>query len=250
MKRFLVVGILGLFMVSLMSGVLGADAEQVGTAVGEGTLGVVQLLKAFLAVLFNDAAFGEKEMLSRFFFSILLGMIVYSAMQSFFGKNKRLISWIATGAITALAIIAIPTNFLEAIRLQYGAMGAAILTIVPFAIIALFTIRVDNLLIATATWIAYSLYYFGLFGNKLYNGITVGENFWTIVFSADVFPYVLALLMGIIMAWFGVKYARKWWTGGIIDAQVEEAEASIRKRAAGLRAEARRLDATTGIEQE
>lgn len=249
-KRTFVFVLIGVFMISMMGGVLGADptAEDIGTAAGEGAIGIVTLIKAFLAVLFDDAAFGEKEMLSRFFFAVLLAMFVYSTLRVFMDDTHALIVWIATGAVTALAIIAIPTDFLEAIRTQYGIMGATILSAIPFAIVTFFTIKSKNYLVSHATWIFYTIYYFALFGQKVYEKLGTG-NFWSsAVFSPDVLPYFIAVLAGIFMVVFGAAWTWKWWHSGILDAQMEEAAMATKKRAAALKAEAQRIS-ITGIKQ-
>jgi len=232
LKRFLVLGVLGLFLISMMGSVLAASPSE--------------FFENAFGSLFDFL--GDSDILSRVFFALLLAMIVYSVAGSAFGI-RGLPLWIATGAIVGLALIGFPANYFESLLMQYGAMGITLLTIIPFAIIAFFTLKVGNLMIATATWAVYSVYYFGLFGQKLYEGISNGEKTLDLIFSANVFPYALAFFIGVIMAVWGVSYARKHFSKGMIDAQVEQSEASIRRRTAGLKAEAKRLEAT-GIDQD
>jgi len=106
--------------------------------------------------------FGDKEVLTRIFFAILLYMILYSVIKMMF-PNKRAITIIITFLITAISLLALPSNFIEAIRTQYGAMGAAILSVIPFMIMLVFTLKVGNALVARIVWAFYVVYYFALY---------------------------------------------------------------------------------------
>lgn len=220
-KRFFVFGILGLFMISMMSGVLGVEHID-GRAVGEAIVtNVGGFLEPFLAPFF-----GDQEMLSRVFFAILLGMIIFSIIGTIFGETKPWIQWGITFAITSLSLIGLPTSFLEAIRVQYAAMGATILTIIPFMIIVVFSLRAKNVLIARMTWIFYAVYYFVMY---LYAIITSTSG--TGWFSIETLPYLAGFVAGIFL-FFGMTSIRNLIFRGKIEGIMERGMNKVEKRKA------------------
>ena len=234
-KRFLVLGVLGLFMISMIAGIVSAEdysaeAENFVESVITGARGVFGTLLAPL--------FGEKEMLSRVFFAILLGMIIYSIISIMFKDSKPWIQWSITGAITALALLGLPTHLLEVIRIQYGAMGATILTIIPFIIIFIFSLRMKNILIARMTCIIYSMYYLSMY---LYKIVTKGG--W---FTTESIPYIIAFVVGLFL-FFGIRAIRKLLFKGEIEELLETGMNTVQKRKAARTISDANLTAETDI---
>ena len=188
-KRFLSFGVLGLFLISMIGVVLGADLTNEGREVGEG---LATLVGGFFEPLLSPL-FGDTELLSRTFFAVLLGMIIYSIISTMFKESKNWIKWGITGAITSLALLGLPSGFLEAIRIQYGAMGAAILTVIPFIIILVFSLKSKSVLIARVTWIFYAVYYFVLYAYSLATNESTG------LFTSTNMPYLVAFFAGIFI---------------------------------------------------
>jgi hypothetical protein len=191
MKKFLIFSILGLFIISMMGGVL---AETL-------TDRIIIIIQTAIEPATNVVgASGENNFITQALFGVLLAMIVYTVLQPFL-ENKY-ITWVATGAVTILAIIAFPEGIIEAIRTQYGIMGATILSIIPFAVIFMFTVRLDSALLAKIVWIVYTMYYFV---------ISIGS-----VFAADldkpftILPHIGAILAGAAMVFF-LGWIRKWF---------------------------------------
>jgi len=244
-KKFLVFGILSLFIISMMAGVLGHTSSTTthnhphNAAVQAG----IEFIDFFKGIFVGTSSSGGTDTLSIVFFSILLAMVVYTSVKEFF--DSKFIRWVATGSITALGIITIPTNFIEVIQTQYGVMGAALLTVIPFAIVVFFTIKTKNKLIGSVTWIFFTMYYFAIFISKIMEQTEVIDwsygliSFWELIVSKNVFPYLLAVIAGIIMIFF-LAYFRKWFFEGALDAQVEAAKhkRAIRRAHADLEAEA------------
>ncbi len=135
--------------------------------------------------------FGQKEMLSRVFFAILLGMIIFSVISMMFSKSSKKLQWSITGLVTAIALLGIPSGFLESIRTSYGAMGAAILTIIPLFIILVFSLKTESLIIARATWMMYSVYYLAMYLFKFSSNYESG---W--VTSTNI-PYLAGFIIGL-----------------------------------------------------
>tara|TARA_Y100000310_G_scaffold345546_1_gene466327 strand:+ start:1060 stop:1785 length:726 start_codon:yes stop_codon:yes gene_type:complete len=134
---------------------------------------------------------------------VLLFIIIYSIVVqvfSFQGKMSKITAFGITLVVVILSFIYIPDNFLETIALQYSAMGAAILTIIPLVILLYFTVVVSkNLFMARVIWIFYAVYYFSLFIYKVAISPVEG-GFWVTVFAVDNIPYLGAIIAGIIIA--------------------------------------------------
>ena len=237
-KRMFGVFVLGLFLISMMSGVLAVEqtAEEAGAIVGEGLMSIVTFVKALTGSVSMGAPsdITTTQIFTYILFAILLAMLVYSSSGLFFEEGSA-VHWIATVAISILAIIAIPLNILEVILVQYGAMGATLLTAIPFAIVAFFTIKVKNLAIAYMTWIFYVMYYIVLF-------FTVISEIGFLTQAA--IPYWFSIIAGII-AFVFMGFFRKWLFGIHLESDVELAEAGLKNKTAQRKLETADLDART-----
>jgi hypothetical protein len=226
-------GVLGIFLVFMMSGVLGATGD--GFEAGKNA---VSFFGGFLNAIFAQF-FGETEMLSRFFFAILLGMIIYSVIGSIFSKSNQ---WVKTGisiAITSLALLGLPPNFLEAIRVQYGAMGATILTVIPFMIILVFSLKVKNLLFTRVTWLFYAGYYFAMYTYEIANA-------GGLLNSPKAIPYMAAWVVGLFL-FFGIGAIRNLLFKGEIEGIVESGMQTVEKRKVARMIDDANLTAQTGV---
>ena len=254
MKRFLLVGILGLFLLGFMGGALGVkvdvenkDATEAGETVRAGLMSFVDFVKALFGGLSpedGETAIGSMQVITQFLFTILIAMLVYSSSGMFFEEGS-FVHWTATAVISILAIISIPVNLLEVISIQYGVMGATLITAIPFAIIVFFTIKVRNLVIAYVTWVFFIIYYFYLFITKLFAGKDLLSPSFPFL-TVDGIPYVLAIIAGIIMAVFLVRF-RRWLYGATVEDEIEKAEQNRKILAAQLQAQKKQLEIQTGI---
>ena len=79
-------------MISMFAGVVSAEtAEEAGARVGAEAKSVGEGIRAFFVALFGGAGNGEKsEWLSLAFFALLLGMFMYTALESFFSVENSL----------------------------------------------------------------------------------------------------------------------------------------------------------------
>ena len=128
---------------------------------------------------------------------ILLFMILHTIILQLFnfsGKRSGILAGFTSLIIVILTFIWLPNDYVEAIALQYSAMGATILTVIPFAIMLYFTIVVNkSLLFARITWFFYAMYYLTMFLYKITTAET-GK-----IFTADNIPYAGALIVGLII---------------------------------------------------
>ncbi|MEA3248714.1 MAG: hypothetical protein U9Q73_03355 [Nanoarchaeota archaeon] len=216
-NKFLIFGVLGLFLISMIAGIV--SAEDFSAEAGEFAESAVTGIGGFFGTLF-EPLFGETEILSRVFFAILLGMIIYSIISVLFKDSGPWIHWGITGAITSLALLGLPLNFLEVVRTQYGAMGAAILTIIPFMIILVFSLKLENKLFARVIWLFYTGYYLSMY---LYG---IGKNGW---FTTESIPYMIAFIVGLFL-FFGIGAIRNLLFKGEIEGLLEKGMGKVEKR--------------------
>lgn len=162
--------------------------------------------------------------------SILLGILLWIIIQSIvvkvfnFGESK----WSKAGGaavsliIVLLTFIYLPKNFIQAIAYQYGALGAAILTVVPFAIMLYYTLVVTkSRFLARVAWIFYTVYYFAIFlfgtlESEVAFDLTSGA-WWALNI-----PYIAAMIAGIFI-FFTVGFWRKKAFDEFIESQAQEA---------------------------
>ena len=206
MNRVFVFLILGIYFLSLMGGVVAPDADLPAgpvdpEAAAEGVKALWQGGADFIGALFGDTVLGSDN-LTRIFMAILIAMFVYTALGSFFGDDTHwAIHWGATIAASALAMIGLPVGFLESIRTGYGAMGGAILSVIPFLVIFWFSMKTKSLLMARITWLFYTVYYFALMISAWYeSGLWSG---W----------YMIAILIGVVIFFFILKIRGFIWEG-------------------------------------
>jgi hypothetical protein len=178
--------VLGLVLTSLIIGLVGA--ADIAGATKSLIVGVSQGIKEALTPLF-----GEQEFMTRALFAILIFMIVYSIVSIIFTSSPGA-TWAIALIITAISMLGIPTDFLLAIRTEYGAMGAAILSIIPFMIMLVFTTKVGSLLVGRMLWIFFALYYFGI----LFYNFATNPNGFSLTAKENI-PYLIALIAGIAM---------------------------------------------------
>ena len=231
MNKFFILGVLGLFLMSMTVGFVSAeDAEEVGKIIGETFGQVGEGLKGFFTGLFGDTLLGDGA-LGKIFMALLIGMFVYSALGTFFtNENQKWVLNLATIAATGLAILGLPENFLESILSGYGAMGAAILMIIPFLVILWFTIKVDSVLIARGIWLFYTVYYFGLYIQGLFSG------------ASQIWPNLIAMVLGGIMFFF-ILQVHRFIFHGEMEEVVEKGKRKTTERKTRLALEMERLKA-------
>jgi len=185
--------------------VLAETAEELGR---QTTQGIVDFFSGAKGAL--EPLFGTPGDLTKIFFGILLFMIVYSIVTYLFPGKE----WMAAGAtllVTLISFLLIPDEFIEILKAQYGAMGVAMLTTIPFAILTLFTLRIGSGFLGQLTWIFYSVYFLGMILYKIF------ETGWDSVNAI----YILAFIGGIAMI-FLVKPIRNAIFHGHMEEMEEE----------------------------
>lgn len=177
------------FMLSVPSVLAQTIAEEWGRTAAAGIVSFLDTLKL------NPTA------LSTVLLGILLWIILYSVVTKIgLGGESH---WGAIGsAIIALIIVILsfmylPANFVEALALQYGATGVAILAFGSFAILLYFSLSVSrSLTVARVIWIFFIVYYFAIFIYKIGTTQAAGAAWY------DYIPYGASILAGILIVVF------------------------------------------------
>ena len=195
-NKILLFSIIALFLISIISqtvlaeiAVTSEDVKAAGSTVGT-------FMRSFAESLLNPIFAGENALGMRLMLAVLLFLIIWTLMPNIIGEDYRIIGFVLSLIITSLAIMAIPPTFLNAIAIQYGLMGATILSIIPFAIILIFSIRIQNALIARVIWLFYTMYYFAFYLYAIFNQPGSGMWYWV---TTETIPYVGAIIAGLIM---------------------------------------------------
>jgi hypothetical protein len=176
--------------------------------------------------------------LSVILLGLLLWIIIFSIVSKIGLASKSTGGWTAAAVsliIVVLSFLYLPKNFVEAIVLQYGAMGATILTVIPFVIILYFSLTTNSVFMARVIWVFYGMYYLCLFVYKL---ATVSS--WM-----EAIPYLGALVAGIIV-FIMLGVMRGWIFKEKIAESSEAANQSAARRRALITAERKNLEAFGG----
>jgi len=228
--KLLLILFLGIFLTSILSyAVLAADDPATDIDAGKIQETSKEAGKALLAPFIGvgqgvlEAIFGGGWAIgTRVFMFVLLILVLWSIVPLITGDDKKMLNFVISFVIAALSIMAIPPELLDTILTSYGAMGATMLTVIPFAIILLFSVRVQNALLARVIWIFYAFYYLGLYFYEAYRAPTVTGKML----------YILAFLLGIAL-FFGVGKIRDILFKGKMDA-IEETGKQVARRARAL----------------
>ncbi len=212
MKRFLTLGILGLFLFSMMGGVFANPFTETFSSVK--SWGAENLK-------FTDLSANSGDYVG-WVYAILLGMVIFSVISTFFVGSPIWVQWTITGSVTFLAMVGIPMEAISSFAAGYGAMGAAILAIIPFAIIFWFSIKVDSLALAKGTWVFFALYYL-TFSVVEWNKAT-GEGAW----------YYFIGFVGACFMFFFIGLFRKEGNQWALEGEIEQARTRHNQRVAAL----------------
>ena len=227
MAKRVTVCFLLLFTIMFTGFVYAADpiAEETGAQVSNNIQGFV---KGFTSAFYTSEAEGfyKGAYATRILLAVLLFLIIYNIVPSIVGKDSKKVAFFISVAVTLLAMMSIPSGFLDSIATQYGAMGAALLSAIPFVLVLITTVRLSSPLAARVVWLFYALYYFGLYIYKIITN-PVG---WS---SVENIPYLIALIAGVIMFFFIVKIQHIVFKGELETIEQEGKKMAQRRKLLG-----------------
>lgn len=143
--------------------------------------------------------------LTIFLLGALLWLVLFTVVRKVFhyeGVWGQVVASAVSIIMVILAFTVTPKEIWTGVALQYGAMGATLLTVIPFVIVLYFSVSVSqSLFVSRVIWVFYIVYYFIIF---FYTWGTSTSNFW----SWENLPYMGGVLMGIVV-FFILPFIRK-----------------------------------------
>ena len=233
--KILTLIIFNLLAFSFLSNLVLAEtiAESWGRNLAQGIAGFLETIKI------------DPQTSSIILLGILLWILIYSVVIKIFhyeGRWGSISAGIISLIIVILAFLFLPGSLVESIVLQYGAMGATLLTIIPFAIFLYFSISVSrSLFIARVLWIFYIMYYIVIFAYKIVS-LERGAIWY------EYLPYGGAIVAGVIV-FFALPTIRKLLFKGELSSLEEKAMKDIDFRKLGRKLEREETRARTDVEQ-
>lgn len=240
MKKVFVASVLLLLVLSLISfviaqEVLPAPVPNSGQTNAEVWFGS---LADFLYKIFSGVSPLDPANSSRILLGVLLWMILYSVVDKvgLFKDLQPKSFWVGVISfiITILSFIYLPKEFVQALAVPYSAIGATILTFIPFMIIIYFTVWVtDSIILARTIWGVFLVYYFSIFVYTILFQ-DYRADFWSGSTFLSIFPYLIVMGIGGFI-FFNLRNVRLW----VFKSKIEEAEERggrlVRKAKAGAK---------------
>ena len=225
--KVLALSFLGLLLILVIAGVVSAQNTNTANQAGQQLQGVFKEIAGFFQGLFG---LSSDITLQKFFLGFLLVLVIYSLVKDFFNQSET-ICWIASIVIGLLAFGTIGNELVSAILLQYTAMGATIVTIIPIAIMIMFTLSTSSLLVARISWLFYIIYYFFTY----FSALTSAQS------TAVKGFYWAAILLGII-GFFFIRTMRGFLSTEKLKGEREAYQTEIKKSRAFTKTTAEGLD--------
>lgn len=206
-KKFLLIILVSITLITLVLAQENTAAREAVKKTVQDFLGAIQGVADALQI-FSGFAWGTRTL----FFILLLAMI-WPVMGMLFGYMSPWLSGFISIIVAALAIMSIPDAFLQAIVLQYGAMGASILAVIPFAILLLLTAILPSPILSRILWLAYIVYHFFIYIYKIaiiiQASMNAGESLWSAFLTPDLIPNIGSIVFGILVLVF-IKEIRRY----------------------------------------
>jgi len=243
-KKIFALMILSIIFLSIISSFVFAQAEITAEEAGEGARAIsqtiVEIVRGIFEPIVGEPLFGSKQYLFKVFFAILLFLLIQAAITDFFDLHKG-ISWIISIIVVIISMVAIPGVWIEAIALEYGVMGAAFLSAIPFGILVYYSLRPKtSFFMAVLLWIFFTIYHFGIFFWKIW---TISEEYG--LWSPEVWPFWVAGLAGIVALIF-LGILRKWFADIYLKTQEERADMAVEESLQGISAAGKFFRGLTG----
>ncbi len=146
--------------------------------------------------------------------SILLGILLFMILQSvlvkmeLFGDSRGVSIGVAL-IVTVLTFIYVPDNLFDALATNYAALGATILTVLPFLIATYYTVWItDQLSIARSIWAVFFLYYLIIL---IVSWGTATSNDFSFLDPINL-SYAVALIASLVLFFFMGPIRKLVWT--------------------------------------
>ena len=171
--------------------------EEVQSGVAESKSYIAAFINGILGPAFDSDG---SQLFTKIIFVILLCLLIYEIVDVAFKPHSKFFTGLISLVISILGVMFLPTSFIVAIRDQYGILGATILSVIPFIILLLFSVRAESTMVGRVVWLFYTIYYFALYLYRIFGDSNPLS--WN---DPSNWPYWGAIIAGIIMFVFIVK---------------------------------------------
>jgi len=189
----------------------------------DGLYEIIYIITQFVRDVININGFDEFLFAKILLFTIIL-LVVYTVVRQnsiFGGEKNKAVQWIISSAVSILAIAYIPNEFVQAILLQYSALGVALTIFLPL-IIYFFFIHQSGVgkFGRRVGWAVYILAFFSLWSFKWKD---LGEANW-IYWIAIGFMTICLIFDTSIHKYLGFSKIRKARRANKLERRIEAQE--------------------------
>ena len=175
---------------------------------------------------------------TRFLLGLLLWMVFYSVVTQvgLFKDLEPKFFWTGGLALifTLLSFIYLPKDFVAALSIPYSAVGATILTFIPFFIVIYFTVWVtDSLILARLIWFVFLAYYVVIFVYVVFFSELTNAAAGPIPYQ-NIWPYIVVFFIGCFIFAY-LRKIRLWVFEGKISEMEESGKMLVKRAGAGAR---------------
>lgn len=248
MKKGSLIGLFGLLIVGLFvfMSFVSAQANPLSNVFSD----FKQSLDPFFDKLFSNE--GGLALKVLFFFLVFL---IVSSILPFVplfgkdanGKDRPFIRFLVSVTVTILSTMFIPANLLSLMVNPYTALGAVIISVLPFILLFVFTHKtISNRFIQRALWLMYAIILLGLYLNSLVNGpLDAGADpKGNTIFT---WTYGIATLVAFIMLIANQWIEEKLWRAAVEKGN-DEANKYLDERRLQIKYDKQRAEVELGIE--
>jgi hypothetical protein len=223
-KKFLVIGLLGMFMFSMIGGVLAYTVDDfrddVGTFTNDGGA-VYEIIRPFLEAVFGEVS-DASILLAKFLFAFIIFSVIWMSIKNVNLFGGRKIRWVVSLAVTLLSVRWIMSvEIIQAILLPYGALGITIISAVPF-LLFFFVVKDMSPVNKKTGWIFFSVVFVGLWFFR-----SGGD--YSSEFTKYSSIYLVTAILALAMVVFD-KYIKKWFQASHASRVMESSNRKLLRR--------------------
>ena len=225
MARILAVMLLGIFLLSLLTiTVSAADVKDTTKKLTSGISDFIQGIQETITGRLDEIQF------IRVLFFVLVFLIIVAILGviPLFQEQKGIKILVAL-IVTILSVMFIPVELIKPMLNPYSALGVALISIIPFALMFVFTqYMLVNTFLKKVAWMFFAVY---LLGMTVYTSISIDMTKGVTSMTVYTWVYGLASVLALLMVFFNDWIDKHIWSGKM-DAKMTAAQKRMQKRIA------------------
>ncbi len=225
MDKLIAVFVLGILIITILPGVLAdEDIRSVTEKMTTGVAGFIQGIQDGVTSTLNETQF------VRVLFFILVFLIIVSILSAIpLFEERKGIKILISIVITILSVMFIPTELIMPMLNPYSALGVALISIIPFALMFFFTqYMLINTFLKKIAWMFFAIY---LLGITIYTSISTPIQEGLSANTIYIWVYGVASVLALLMVFFNKWIDEHIWSGKM-EAKMNNAQKKMQKRIA------------------